>query len=263
MSAAWRLRLFVVAAAVVGTGLVWGMSGLPAFGHYHGVYGTTLARVAVPERRATDVVSSVTFDYRGFDTLGEEFILFAAVLGLVVLLRAQKEELRRERPEEEAEDRRAPKTSDVLRTIGLGLVGPTVVIGVYIVAHGHITPGGGFQGGVILSSALLLVFLAGRYRAMRRVSPIPMVEAGEAAGAAAFALIGLGGMIFASAYMFNFIALGKPAQLLSAGMIPLLNVSVGLEVAGAFTLLFTEFLDQALLVRLRRRRAAAGGAGEQ
>jgi multicomponent Na+:H+ antiporter subunit B len=249
MSRRARLLLFLPAVAAVGALLVWGLAGLPDFGHYRGPYGKVLAKVAVPERKATDVVSSTTFDYRGFDTLGEEIILFTAALGLVVLLREQRGEEEEPEGEEGEEERNPPRTSDALRILGLGLVGPTVVLGVYIVTHGHLTPGGGFQGGVILATALLLVYLAGRYAAMRHISPTPLVEAGEAGGAAAFVLIGLGGLIIAGVYMQNFIDSGTAKMLLSGGDIPLLNISVGLEVAGAFTLAFTEFLDQTLILR--------------
>ena len=72
--------------------LVHGLAGLPAFGDYHGVYGTVLNRVTVSERHATDVITAINFDYRGLDTMGEEFILFAASIGLVVLLREQRDE---------------------------------------------------------------------------------------------------------------------------------------------------------------------------
>ena len=251
MSRRTRLWLFAPAIAGMLALLVWGLAGLPDFGHYRGPYGKVLGRVAVPERHATDVVVSTTFDYRGFDTLGEEIILFTAALGLVILLREQRGERKRQ---EGREGRRAEDTSDALRILGLGLVGPTVVIGIYIVTHGQLTPGGGFQGGVILATALLLVYLAGRYIAMRRISPIPLVEAGESAGAIAFVLIGLGGLIIAGVYLENFISLGTPKTLLSGGDIPLLNISVGLEVAGALALTFTEFLDQTLLVHGQRGR---------
>jgi multicomponent Na+:H+ antiporter subunit B len=244
-----RLWLFAPALAGVVALLVWGLTGLPDVGHYRGPYGKVLAKVAVPERKATNVVSSTTFDYRGFDTLGEEIILFTAALGLVVLLREQRGEEQEPEGEEGEDSRSPPRTSDALRVLGLGLVGPTVVLGVYIVSHGALTPGGGFQGGLVLATALLLVYLAGRYAAMRRLSPLPLVEAGEAAGATAFALIGLGGLIISGVYLENFINLGTPKMLLSGGDIPLLNISVGLEVAGAFTLTFTEFLDQTLLLR--------------
>jgi multicomponent Na+:H+ antiporter subunit B len=249
-----RARLWMFAPAVVGVMalLIWGLAGLHDFGHYPGPYGKVLAKVAVPERKATNVVASITFDYRGFDTLGEEMILFTAALGLVVLLREQRGE---EEEDEEADDDeegiegREQRTSDALRIFGLGLVGPTVVLGIYIVSHGALTPGGGFQGGLVLVTALLLVYLAGRYAAMRRVSPEPLLEAGEATGATAFVLIGLGGLLIAGIYMKNFIDPGTPKMLLSGGFIPLLNIAVGLEVAGAFALAFTEFLDQTILLR--------------
>jgi multicomponent Na+:H+ antiporter subunit B len=228
---------------------MWGLSGLPSFGDYRGPYGIVLGQVVMSERHATEAVGATTFDYRGFDTMGEEYILFAAVMGLVILLR----ELRGERTEEEEEEEESPvhrrrrEASDALRVLGLALVGPLIVLGIYIVAHGHITPGGGFQGGVILAAALIVVSLAGRYPAMRRVRPIPLVELADAGGAAGFVLVGLGGLIAGSEFLYNFLPLGEPGTLLSAGMLPLLNISVGLEVAGAFVLLISEFLDQQVI----------------
>ena len=244
-----RMWLFAPALAVMVGLLVWGLTGLPDFGHYRGPYGKVLAKVALPERKATNIVASTTFDYRGFDTLVEEMILFTAALGLVVLLREQRGEEQETEGEEGDEDRAPPPTSDALRVLGLGLVGPTVVLGIYIVSHGALTPGGGFQGGMVLATALLLVYLAGRYAAMRRASPVPILEAGEAGGATAFVLLGLGGLIISGVYMANFIDPGTEKTLLSGGVIPLLNISVGLEVAGAFALAFTEFLDQTILLR--------------
>lgn len=246
MSLRTRKVLFLTAAAVFGFLLIWGFSGLPTFGDYRGPYGIMLGEIGVSERYGTNIVVSTTFDYRGFDTMGEEYILFAAVMGLVILLR----QLRGERVDEEEEEeerpvqRRRREASDALRVLGLVLVGPLVMLGIYTVVHGHLTPGGGFQGGVILAAALILVSLAGRYPAVKRVRPIPLVELADAGGAAGFVLIGLGGLIAGSEFLYNFLPLGEPGTLISAGMIPLLNISVGLEVAGAFVLLISEFLDQ-------------------
>jgi multicomponent Na+:H+ antiporter subunit B len=66
-----RRLLFLVAPAGFGVFFMWGLLGLPAFGHYAGPYGDILNAAAVPERNITDVVTAVNFDYRGFDTLGE------------------------------------------------------------------------------------------------------------------------------------------------------------------------------------------------
>ena len=89
MSRRLRLAIFAPALAGVGALLAWGFAGLPDFGDYRGPYGYVLNRIGVPERHTTNVVGATVFDYRGFDTLGEEFILFIAVLGTVLLLRTR------------------------------------------------------------------------------------------------------------------------------------------------------------------------------
>jgi multicomponent Na+:H+ antiporter subunit B len=244
-----RTAVFLVAGAVAGVVLVAAYTGLPDFGHYHGIYGVALNLVGVPERHATDVVTAVNFDYRAFDTLGEEFILFASVIGLSVLLRERRGEHERAPESPGEDDHHFPGSSAALSALGVALVGPLLVVGGYIVTHGHLTPGGGFQGGVILAAALLMVLLAGEYVVMKVVAPHAMVEAAEAMGAAGYGLVGVGGLIFAATFFKNFIALGTSGELLSAGTVPLSNLAVGLEVSGAFVLLWSEFLDQALIVR--------------
>jgi multicomponent Na+:H+ antiporter subunit B len=245
-----RTGLFLVSAVILVLVLVAGLAGLPDFGHYRGPYGKGLALFSVPQRQTTDVVTAVNFDYRAFDTMGEEFILFAAVLGLAVVLRSMREE--RERPSHEAsEEHRFAEASSVLGVFGAALVGPALVLGMYIVTHGVLTPGGGFQGGVILAAALLIVFLAGEYLGMKLIAPHAMVEFGEAAGAAGYVLVGLGGLIFSGVFFKNFIASGSAGHILSGGTMPISNIAVGIEVAGAFVLLWTEFMDQALVIRGR------------
>src|SRR3954447_5680955 len=133
------MALFLPAAAVLAFGLLWAFADLPAFGHYSGIYGLTLEHVAVAGRHATNIVSAVTFDYRGFDTLGEEFILFAAAVGSAILLRAQREQRAGEQAAERP-NQRADVVARPVRALGAALVAPTIVLGAYIVAHGHLTP---------------------------------------------------------------------------------------------------------------------------
>jgi multicomponent Na+:H+ antiporter subunit B len=243
-----RLLMFGVAAAGLGVVLIYGLAGLPAFGDYHGVYGHVLDGIGVSERHATDLITALNFDFRAFDTLGEEFILFGSVLGVVLILRELRGE--RERPSlDEADEHTLEGASEALRALALVLVPALVAVGVYIVVHGQTTPGGGFQGGVILASGPLALFLSGRYLRMRRLAPHTLVEIGEAVGAVGFALIGLGGLIFVGVFFKNFLPFGIPGHLLSGGQIPLASVAVGLEVAGAFLVAWSEFLDQAILVR--------------
>ena len=242
-----RRRVFLAAAAVAGALLFWGLTGLPDYGIYQGPYGDVLNQVAVAERKATNVVASVTFDYRGIDTMGEEFILFAAVVGVAILLRAQRDE-EEGQPEEEISGRHAPAASNAVRAIGLAMVGPIVVFGIYVVAHGHLTPGGGFQGGVVLATGALLVYLSGEYVTLRRVRPESLIDAAESTGAGGYVVIGLLGLVVGTSFLDNFLPLGQPGALLSSGTIIPINVAVGLEVASGFVLLLSEFLEQTLVV---------------
>jgi multicomponent Na+:H+ antiporter subunit B len=245
---ALRRGVFLAAAAVAGGLLLWGLSGLPSYGVYPGPYGDVLNQVAVAERKATNVVASVTFDYRGVDTMGEEYILFAAVVGVAVLLRARRDEVE-EPPDEDAADRRAPGTSNAVRVLGLAMVGPVVLFGLYMVAHGHLTAGGGFQGGVVLATGALLVFLSGEYVTLRRVRPVALIDLAESSGAGGYVAVGLLGLAAGAAFLENVLPLGQPGVLPSAGTIPPLNLAVGLEVAGGLVLLLSEFLEQTLVLR--------------
>ena len=242
-----RLLLFGVGAAGFGVVLVYGLAGLPAFGHYNGVYGHVLNGIGVTERHATDLVTALNFDFRAFDTLGEEFILFASVLGVVLILRQMRGE--HERPRGVQDDQHTfAGASEALRALSLAMVPVILAIGVYIVVHGQLTPGGGFQGGVILATGPLAVFLAGRYLRMKIVAPEKLVEIGEAMGALGYALIGLSGLVLAGVFFKNFLPLGATGHLLSGGQMDLASTAVGLEVSGAFMVAFSEFLDQALVI---------------
>lgn len=242
-----RLTLFAVAGAGFGAVLVIGFAKLPAFGHYHGVYGRVLDGVGVSLRHATDLVTGLNFDFRGFDTLGEEFILFGSVLGVILILRDMREESgppnRRE-----ADEHAFGGASEALRALSLVLVAALIALGIYIVVHGQLTPGGGFQGGLILATAPLAVFVGGRYIRMRFVAPHLLVELGDAIGAVGYALVGLAGLVFVGVFFKNFLPLGIPGHLLSAGQMDIASTAVGLEVSGAFLVAWSEFLDQAILV---------------
>jgi multicomponent Na+:H+ antiporter subunit B len=228
--------------------------GLPAVGNYRGPYGDVLNAVAVTERHSTDVVSAVNFDYRGFDTLGEESILFASVIGATLLLRKQPGE-EKGKPQEQAPQRHVPEMSDAVRVLALGLAAPTVLFGIYVVVHGQITPGGGFQGGLVLATVPLLIYLAGDLGVFQKIISHGLVEFSEAAGIAGFVLIGAAGLVFGGRFLQNVIPLGPvDANVYSGGTIPLISIATGLAVTGGFVLLLMAFLEETLELRLRRRR---------
>lgn len=254
MSRRARTVLGLAALGGLAVMLTAAVTGLPDFGHPRGPYAVLAPEIMLHERHVTNTVTGVTFDLRGFDTLGEELILFAAALGAAVILRAQRGERERRRAAE-GEEARGPSTPDALRALGAVLVGPVLLLGLYIVVHGALTPGGGFQGGVILAGALLLVYAAGQTAAVQRVRPVTLVEVADAAGAGAYMLIAVGGLLFGSAVMANFLPLGMTGSLLSGGVIPVLSVAVGIEVTAAMTLILSEFADQMLLSGGRDRGA--------
>lgn len=185
--------------------------------------------------------SAVNFDYRGFDTLGEEYILFAAVTGLALLLRQARGEIE-EAPKPCLSGRSVPRPGDALRWLGVVLAGITIVFGWYVVAHAHLTPGGGFQGGTILGTACLLVYLTIGYREFKVVSPKTLLEVADSLGAGSYALIGIATMIASGLFLTNCLPYGTTGDLFSAGTVPVINLAVGLEVAGGFIILFAEFL---------------------
>lgn len=242
MSRPVRTTLALVMLPALALLTAWAVTELPDFGHPRGPYATAAVRLSLEQRHVTNAVSGVTFDIRGIDTLGEELILFCAAIGATVLLRSQ----RAAQGDGDRSGGSGPRVAGPLRSTGAALVGPVLVLGVYLVAHGQLTPGGGFQGGVVLAAGLLLVYAAAQLRGVERVRPVPLVELTEAVGAGAFALVALGGLVFAVAAMANFLPLGTVGSLLSGGTIPVLSVAVGVEVAGAITLIVSEFLDQAL-----------------
>ena len=253
MTPGQRRWVFLVAAAGLAAFVVWGLLGLPGFGHYPGPYGFIINRIALRQTFATGTVSAVNFDYRGFDTLGEEFILFTAVTGVSVVLRKLRTE-REQSPVDEAADRDVPPTSEAVRMIALLSTGPIVVVGWWLASHAQTNPSGGFQGGVILATALILVYLAGEFLVFKRFSPGALTDAVEAVGAGGFAAIGVAAVPMGLAFMTNFLPLGQFAGAVSSsGTIALISFFVGLEVGAAFILIVGELLDQTLLIRQGNR----------
>jgi multicomponent Na+:H+ antiporter subunit B len=257
MTSRSRSWLFGIGLAGLLACYLWGLLGLPAFGRYPGPYGDLINAVAVAQTQATGVVSAVNFDYRGFDTLGEEFILFAAATGVATVLR----HLRAEREEEPAHQvmagQREPGTSEAMRMVTLGFIGPTAVTGWYLVTHAQTSPAGGFQGGVVLATAAVLLYLSGEFLVFKRLSPVAVTDAVGAVGAGGFAAVGLAGLAVGAAYLANVLPLGSsPGSVTSSGTIVVISFFVGIEVGAAFLLIVSELLEQTLLLREGQHGAA-------
>ncbi|MFJ7280179.1 MnhB domain-containing protein [Kitasatospora sp. NPDC098663] len=237
MTARARLIMFLVAAAVIAAFFAAACTRLPAFGTPDHPYGDRAVAAALAHRTA-NVISSVNFDIRAFDTLGEESILFGTVLGATLLLRRARDERHRRA----AAERVMPTT----RLFGALLLPVTLVVGVYIVAHGQLSPGGGFQGGVVLATALHLAYVAADYRALKHLRPLAVLDVADSLAAASFTLVGLAGLIAGGAFLKNVLPLGTFNEITSGGTVPVLNAAVGVEVASGLIALLAHFLDQAV-----------------
>ncbi|WP_260610395.1 MnhB domain-containing protein [Streptomyces sp. WAC06614] len=244
--------LFALGAPVVGAFFAAACVRLPPFGTDVHPYGDRAVAAALAHRTA-NVVSSVNFDLRALDTLGEESILFTTVLGATLLLRPARDE-RRARP-------RTEQAVPTTRLFGAVLLPVALVVGVYVVAHGQLSPGGGFQGGVILATALHLAYLAADYRVLERVRPLAALDVADALAAMSFALLGLAGLAAGGAYLQNVLPFGTFGQITSGGLVPVLNAAVGIEVGSGVIVLLAHFLDQAVEVTEHPDGAGAAATG--
>ena len=170
------------------------------------------------ELGSANLVTSVIVTYRGLDTLGEVAVLFIAAAGVGFFLRREdKKEVKRKR--------RA--ASQILQS-GTAFLFPLILVfGVYIFLHGHLTPGGGFQGGVVIASAFVLLLLANTSATINE----GVLHLVESLSGASYVAIGILGLVLAAGFLDNrFLDLGEFGALLSAGAIPLIYAFIGLKV---------------------------------
>lgn len=238
-----RVALTVVGVAGVASLLLAAFLDLPDFGSVPHPYGARAVEAALDQQTA-NAVASVVFDQRGVDTLGEEFILFTAAVGAILLLRRLADETEADRLDEQD---LGAGVFEAVRLVGMLMFPITVLVGAYVVVHGHVSPGGGFQGGVILASGLHVAYLAGDIPVLRRLRSLTAVDVTEAVAASGFVAVGLVAMAVGSAFLENVLPKGALTGLLSGGTVPLLNVVTGVEVTAALVLLVGKFLEQGLL----------------
>ena len=178
----------------------------------------------VTDTGAPNLVTAVVLNFRALDTLGEVTVLFIASLGVGVFLSLQKKK--------DTEDtKNLPEASLIVRKGSQFLFPLILLFGGYIFLHGHLTPGGGFQGGSVIASAFLLMFLGNTgYRLRQR--PLAVTE--SLAGIT-FVIIGLIGLAIGGYFLNNFLPKGSEFALFSAGVIPILYAAIGLKVGAELT----------------------------
>ena len=184
----------------------------------------------IVEDRGANLVTSIVVNYRGFDTLGEVTVLFLSVAGAgFVLRRRTGARLLVQEP-----------ASEILDTAARLLFAPIVLLGVYIFVHGHLTPGGGFQGGAVVASAVLLLLLTDRTRHL----PHGLLGWLESLSGFGFVVTGLLGLAAAGSFLANrgVLPLGQWNRLFSAGVIPVIYVLIGLKVGSELSVLLENLM---------------------
>lgn len=181
------------------------------------------------ELGAQNLVTAVVVTYRGLDTLGEVTVLFlsAAAVGLLLTLGGR-----------EAAEQPPTPASELVQTAVQYLFPIVLLFGIYIFANGHLTPGGGFQGGAVIASATLLLFLALPLSRLRHV----LLSLTESLSGFGYVVIGVLGLVLAGGFLDNrALPLGEYGHLFSAGAIPVIYVFIGLKVGTELSAVLEHF----------------------
>jgi multisubunit Na+/H+ antiporter MnhB subunit len=125
----------------------------------------------------------------------------------------------------------------IVKTMTNVIIGFIFIYGIYIILHGHLTPGGGFAGGVIIAGAFVLRILAFGSQSGAEKKSEKRASIFESIGGLLFIGVALFGLLLAGTFFLNFLPKGIPLHLLSAGIIPLCNIAISLKVgAGLFSI---------------------------
>ena len=245
-------RLLVVLSVLLCVGiigiLVITAQYLPPFGHPENPANNEVSRRYIEngmeETGAVNIVAGMILDYRAFDTLGESNVLFTAVCAVMLLLRvtADKRRSAAYQLELETDDRMyEPKNDLILQKVARLLSPCILLLGMYIILNGHLSPGGGFSGGAVMGAGLILMLNAYGFRRMERFFTIRLFRAVTVCALSFYALSKAYSFFTGANHLPSVITPGTPGMIFSAGLIPYLNIAVGLVVCCTIYSLYTLF----------------------
>ncbi len=129
-------------------------------------------------------------------------------------------------------------SSKIIRTIVQKLFPFIVLFGLYLISHGHLSPGGGFQGGVVIGTAIILLALSYGIEKTEKKFENKRLSMLEKLGILTFIFLGFLGIFLGYSFLGNFLPLGKPGQIASGGLMLLFNIAIGIEVAAGVSIIF-------------------------
>jgi len=179
---------------------------------------------------AANLVTAIVVTYRGLDTLGEVTILFLTAAIAAFFLKSK----------DDFSKRKVTESSELLKTASSMLVPLIFTLGIYVFVNGHLTPGGGFQGGAILASGLVLLLLSDPLRQVNST----LFAVVESVSGLFYVGIGVAGIFLAGGFLDNSILpMGEFGTLLSAGVLPVIYILIGLKVGSELSGLLTKFQE--------------------
>jgi len=177
-----------------------------------------------------NAVTTVVVYFRGFDTLGEIAVLFIASLGIGLMLSANTHcEIKAK--------------SNFMLSSGSKLLFPIITLyGLYVMIYGHLSPGGGFQGGVIIASAVLLLLISHQNFEV----PHSVIVLLETFAGVSYVLIGLIGLFTLDVFLGNFLShdITEMGMLVSGGVIPIIYIIVGIKVGSEMSSIVQNLLNR-------------------
>ena len=187
-----------------------------------------------------NVVTAVLASFRGYDTLGEVFVVFTAGIGVLFLLSARHGHAARRRPDAADRSRIGLRDDLIPRVVGRLLVPFILLFGLYVQFHGDFGPGGGFQAGALIAAAFILYALVeGEERTMEAL-PRGALLALMVSGALLYGLVGVAGIAAGGNFLDYSVLSDDPVAGQHLGII-LIEAGVGLTVTGVLLSIFHAF----------------------
>ena len=193
------------------------------------------------ETGAVNIVTGMILDYRAFDTLGESHVLFIATCTVLILLRKDKKKDDNGKDVEESDRIYEPKNDVILQTAARVLVPPIIIFGIYVILGGHLGPGGGFSGGAIIGAGLILYLNAFGFRKTERFFTGKTYKILSVSALGCYCLAKSYSFYTGANHIESVIPLGTPGAILSSGLILVLNICVGIVVAGTMYTFYVMF----------------------
>ena len=221
--------------------LLYTVMRLPQFGSAdHPINNEVSARYieqGLQETGAVNIVTGMILDYRAFDTLGESSVLFAAAMVVLLLLRLDAQSdlyspLARAVRENPHTDTYYEPSHDAILQRTAKLLAPFIVLlGIYVVLNGHLSPGGGFSGGAIIGAGLIVYVTAFGFADIRRFFTYKTYQRTVLCALMTYAVSKCYSFYTGANGLHSVIPLGTPGAILSSGLILVLNICVGFIVA--------------------------------